>query len=197
MKLIFESFAADEAIPVQQYVRNRKLVKYFNRETAAAIIAARKLLDQYPCDPSTPFYYETGIMEFESLGLEAIADGSCNAAGDFDQHSFVELGTKAVPPLTQFKALYNMPLSFVAIENQLTGDNAVVYASASGLLAQALVAPGEGPVLLGCGKVYADARVEAAFALATRAELQGLAKTACTGEAIGMFRAWHEQEVRG
>lgn len=192
MKLIFESYAADAPIPVQHFVRNRKLVKYFNRETAAALIAARKLLDAAPCDPATPFYYETGVMEFESLGLDAIADGSRDAAGHFDQRRFVETGAKAVPPLTQFKALYNMPLSFVAIENGLTGDNAVIYASARGLLAQALTAPGNTPVLLGCGKVYADARVESAFALVSHDELAALAAEDWPGEGIGMFRNWRE-----
>lgn len=194
MKLVFESYAADAPIPAQRFVRNRKLVKYFNRETAAALIAARKLLDATPCEPTTPFYYETGIMEFESLGLDAIADGSRDGAGHFDQRRFVEVGARAVPPLTQFKALYNMPLSFVAIENGLTGDNAVICASARGLLAQALTAPGNLPVLLGSGKVYADARVESAFALVTRDELAVLAGEELPGEAIGMFRRWHERE---
>lgn len=192
MKLVFESYAAAAPIPVQQFVRNRKLVKYFNRETAAALIAARKLLDQAPCDPATPFYYETGIMEFESLGLDAIAEGSCDADGHFEQRRFAEVGAKAVPPLTQFKALYNMPLSFIAIENGLVGDNAVIYASANGLLAQALTAPGELPVLLGSGKVYADARVESAFAFVDRDELAALAGRDWPGEAIAMFRSWHE-----
>jgi hypothetical protein len=191
MKLVFESYAAEAPIPVQHFVRNRKLVKYFNRETAAALIAARKLFDAARCEPTTPFYYETGIMEFESLGLDAIANGSRDSAGQFDQRRFIETGARAVPPLTQFKALYNMPLSFVAIENGLIGDNAVIYASARGLLAQALAAPGNGPVLLGSGKVYADARVESALALVAPDELAELATMDWQGEAIGMFRNWH------
>lgn len=196
MKLIFESYAADEPVPVADFVRNRKLIKYFNRETAAAIVAARRLLEGACVAPDVPFYYETGVMEFETLGLEAIAAGSVDAEGRFDQQRFVELGTKAVPPLTQFKALYNMPLSFVAIENALVGDSAVVYASARALLDQALMAPGDAEVLLGCGKVHADGRVEAAFALASRDEIALQAQRPWDGEAISMFRCWHTGEAR-
>jgi len=195
MKLVFESYAAEAVIPVGQFLRNRKLAKYFNRETAAALIAARKLLDAQPCPADTPFYYETGIMEFESLGLDAIADGSRDADGRFDQRSFVEIGAKAVPPLTQFKALYNMPLSFIAIEHGLVGDNAVIYASARGLLLQALNAPGDGDILLGCGKVHADASVDSAFALVSRDELATAAEGAWPGEAIELFRAWRDREA--
>ncbi len=195
MKLIFESYAAGETIPVADFVRNRKLVKYFNRETAAAVVAARRLLDGESETPGMPFFYENGIMEFESLGLEAIAAGSLDGSKHFDQKRFVELGTKAVPPLTQFKALYNMPLSFVAIENALNGDNAVVYASARGLLDHAQMAPGKGVVLLGCGKVYADGRVEASFALLGREEIARQSLRQWEGEAITMFRQWHEERA--
>jgi hypothetical protein len=195
MQLIFESYAAEAPIPVGQFLRNRKLAKYFNRETAAALIAARKLLDLHPCPANTPFYYETGIMEFESLGLDAISEGSRNADGSFDQRNFVEIGAKAVPPLTQFKALYNMPLSFVAIEHGLVGDNAVIYASANGLLMQALNAPGEGDVLLGCGKVHADASVDSAFALVNRQDLAEAAARNWPGEAIELFRFWRTPEA--
>jgi hypothetical protein len=191
MKTAFEAYAAGEAIPVQQFIRNRKLVKYFNRETAAAMVCAARLLREAPLPAETPFYYETGVMEFENLGLDDIATGSVDAGGGFDQRRFVAEGAKAVPPLTQFKALYNMPLSFVAIEHGLTGDNAVIYASARGLLELALAAPGEGEILLGAGKTRADGGVECGFARVRRAELAAVACPA--GEAIELLRAWHRE----
>lgn len=198
MRTVFDSYAADEPIPVQQFIKNRKLVKYFNRETAAALVAAGKLLADTPFDPDIPFYYESGVMEFESLGLDSIADGSRDEQGRFNQQHFVEIGTKAVPPLTQFKALYNMPLSFVAIEHGLVGDNAVIYGSAGGLLMQAQCAPGNGDILLGCGKVYADARVECGFALIRRDELTTLAPAHFSlGEAIELLRDWHAGQQSG
>lgn len=190
MKAIFDSYPPGAPIPVQQHVKNRKLVKYFNRETAAAVVACSKLLQGIALDPDTPFYYETGVMEFEDLGLDAIANASLDEEGCFSQRLFIDRGTKAVPPLTQFKALYNMPLSFVAIDHGLTGDNAVLYATARGLILQALHAPGDLPVLLGSGKMCADGTVKSGFALVGREELAALPLPPAQGEAIDLFEAW-------
>lgn len=190
MKTVFEAYAAGEVIPVQNFLRNRKLAKYFNRETAAAVVCAARLLRDAPLPADTPFYYETGVMEFENLGLDDIVRGSIDPDGRFNQQLFVEQGAKAVPPLTQFKALYNMPLSFIAIEHGLTGDNAVVYASARGLLELALCAPTSDAILLGAGKTRADGSVECGFALVGRAEIEGLRFLDFDGEAIEVFRQW-------
>jgi hypothetical protein len=194
MKIVFDTYSADDPIPVQRFIKNRKLVKYFNRETAAALVAAGKLIGATPLEATTPFYYETGVMEHESLGLDAIAANSIDDAGCFDPQRFVNIGVKAVPPLTQFKALYNMPLSFVAIEHGLCGDNAVIYASARGLILQALCAPMSAQLLLGCGKVYADAHIECAFALLDSNELDTAAQQLDAidenAEAIELFRSW-------
>lgn len=190
MRLVLDRYAADEPIPVQRFVKNRKLVKYFNRETAAALVAVGKLFEQSAPDPAMPFYYETGVMEFESLGLDAIAANSRDETGRFAQRLFVERGAKSVPPLTQFKALYNMPLGFVAIEHGLVGDNAVIYGSAWGLVAQARCAPGEADLLLGSGKVHRDGSVESGFAVLTKGELAGIPESLLAGEAIALFRAW-------
>ena len=190
MKIIFDSYSPGESIPVQQFIKNKKLAKYFNRETAAAIVSCGKLLRGAEFDPDLPFYYETGVMEFEDLGLDAIAAGSLDEQGNFSQHLFVEKGAKAVHPLTQFKALYNMPLSFVSIEHGLTGDNAVIYASARGLLMQALHAPGEKDILLGSGKLYSDGRLHSSFALIGRDEIEGMSFPESGCEAIDLFRNW-------
>lgn len=191
MIVVFDSYAGGQAIPVQEYLRNKKLAKYFNREAAAAVICAAKLLKQSPLKSDAPFYYETGRMEFEDYGLDRIVAASIDGQGRFSQQLFVEKGTKAVMPLTQFKALYNMPLSLVSIEHNLSGDNAVIYASARGLLMQALHSPVDTGILLGCGKVYADGTVESAFALVDKNELGRSPFLSSDQEAIGMFRAWH------
>lgn len=196
MKIIFDSYAPGESIPVQQFIKNRKLAKYFNRETAAAIVSCGKLLRGMEFDPNIPFYYETGVMECEDLGLDAIAAGSLDAQGNFSQRLFVEKGAKAVHPLTQFKALYNMPLSFVSIEHGLTGDNAVIYSSARGLLMQARHAPDVKDILLGCGKFYSDGRLHSSFALVARDEVVRLAFPVAGGEAIDMFRSWATGESK-
>ncbi len=190
MKILFEAYDRDAPIPIQRHIKNRKLVKYFNRETAAAVVCAARLLDVETLDPATPFYYETGLMEFEDLGLDHIARESVDGDGRFDQRGFALEGARAVPPLTQFKALYNMPLSFVSIEQGLTGDNGVVYASARGLLELALCASGGETVLLGCGKTHADGRVESGFALVQREALENAPLRDGDMEGIELMRRW-------
>lgn len=192
MKVLFETYDRGDAIPVQEYLRNRKLAKYFNREAAAAVICASKLLRGAQIDAATPFYYDTGRMEFEDYGLDAIVDASLDERGRFSQRLFIEKGVKAVMPLTQFKALYNMPLCLVSIEHGLTGDNAALYASAKGLLAAALHAPRERCILLGAGKMRRDGGVETGFALVDQEEIRG--SRFLTGdpdaEGIEIFRSW-------
>lgn len=192
MKVVFDSYARDAPIPVHEHIRNKKLAKYFNREAAAAVIAASRLFSQFPVPVDVPFYYETGMMEFEDYGLNAIVKASLDEEGNFSQRLFVERGAKAVMPLTQFKALYNMPLSLVSIEHGLIGDNAVIYGSARGLLVQALHAPRDGAILLGCGKVRRDGGVESGFALVDKSEIRDSPFLASDREGIEMFRAWHQ-----
>lgn len=194
MQVLFDSYLPGEPIPVQDAIKNRKFAKYCNREAAAALLCAGRLLRTTPVPVDTPFYYETGTMEFEDYGLDAILAASLDEAGRFSQQLFVEQGAKAVMPLTQFKALYNMPLSLVAIELGLVGDNAVIYASARGLLIQALHAPVARGILLGSGKVNRDGSVEAGFALVDKEEISNSAFLESDHEGIAMFRAWYTRE---
>ena len=195
MRMVFKSYPQGSTIPFQECLKNRKLAKYFNREAAAALICAAELLGESPVAPETPFYYETGRMEFEDLGLDRVADASLDEEGNFSQRLFVEKGTKAVMPLTQFKALYNMPLSLVAIEHGLEGDNAVIYASTRGILTQALHAPVEEGILLGCGKVHRDGMVESAFSLVDKVEIEDSPFLHSDREGIEVFRHWRDRSV--
>jgi hypothetical protein len=130
-----------------------------------------------------PVYYGIGVVEKESFGLESVVAASTGPDRKFSQKLFVDDGFMSVPPLNQFKVLYNMPLCFASIVFGLKGDNAVIYASGRALLEAALLAPGF-PVLLGAGKSYADGGVGAAFALAERAEIEALLAGAGDKEAI-------------
>jgi hypothetical protein len=194
MKIIFKSYALEEKIPVENYVRNRKLIKYFNRETSTAIVSASELIREHPIPHDIPFYYETGVLEYEDFGMEMLAKASVDEKGVYDQKLFVNKGVAAVHPLTQFKALYNMPLSFVSIELGLKGDNAVIYSSARGLLTQSLNAPTDGEIFLGCGKVRRNGRVDSAFAIVKKDDLD-LFTLDHEGEAIDMFREYLEGSV--
>jgi len=191
MKAVFEQYSLQDEIPVRNYLKKKKLAKYFNRESAAAIVCAGKMLDGMNLPSSTPFYYARGVVEFEDYGLEKIVSSCKDENGNFSQERFATDGISSISPLTQFKILYNMPACFVSIEHNLTGDNAVIYASAEGLLACALTAQQEEEILLGAGKVYADGSVVAGFALVSKEEAAASPFLRSQEEAIEIFRDWH------
>ncbi|HSN24436.1 MAG TPA: beta-ketoacyl-[acyl-carrier-protein] synthase family protein [Methylomicrobium sp.] len=190
MKTVFEQYSLQDEIPVRNYLTKKKLAKYFNRESAAAIVCAGKLLDGMKLSSLTPFYYARGVVEFEDYGLERIVASCRDESGDFSQERFAADGISSISPLTQFKILYNMPECFISIEHNLTGDNAVIYTSAEGLLACALTARQE-EILLGAGKVYADGTVAAGFALVAKEEAKASPFLRSQEEAIEIFRYWH------
>ncbi len=179
-------------IPVGKYLRNKKLRKYFSRETAAAIVCAGKILDGIELAPDTPFYYATGLIEYEDYGLQHIVEDSTDSAGKFSEKLFFERGFSRISPLNQFKVLQNMPLCFVSVEHHLHGDNAVVYSSAAGLLQHALYAPGDELILIGAGKVDQDGKTESGFAFIEKGEIAGSPFLSFTGAAIEIFRTWNE-----
>lgn len=188
MNAVFVAFRGDEEIPVLPFLRNRKMVKYLNRETMATIVAVGRLSASVPLPPEIPFYYATGMLEYEDYGLRDIVAASTDGAGRFSPRRFVEDGIRAVSPLNQFKVLQNMPLSFASITFGLTGDNAVVYSSAGALLRQALCAPGDGPVLIAAGKAYRDGRVESGAAVVPRARIEASPWAQSEAEAVEIFR---------
>ncbi len=170
MKTNYIEFKPEDKIPARQFLKNKKLVKYFNRETAAGIVCLAELLAETQLEESIPFYYETGLVEYEDFGLDNIVE-VCEEEGEFSQKAFVEKGMSSISPLTQFKILLNMPASFISIDNDITGDNAIIYSSASGLLLQALNSNSDSSILLGSGKVKADGTIASGFALIEKEEL--------------------------
>jgi len=190
MKVAFSTYAHNDVIPVLDYLKDRKLAKYFSRETAAAIVCLGKLQIETELRSRMPVYYATGITEHEEYGLPGIAMNSADATGQFSPELFVLKGFRDVPPITQFKLLCNMPLCFISLNFGLEGDNAVIYSTASGLLLQALSAPVQSPILLGAGKSHADGTVEAGFAVVSKKEIASSSYISSSLEAVEVFRAW-------
>lgn len=193
MKAVFNVYQAGQAIEVGRYLKNKKQAKYFNRETAAAIAGVGRLQEATRIVDDTPFYYATGLLEYEDYGLKDIYLNSRGDDGRFSQQLFMGKGLQTVSPLNQFKVLQNMPLSFVSIEFGLSGENAVIYSSAFGLLMYALNSPGKREVLIGASKVYADGKVESGFALLDRSKLESLIGRGYSGEAIEVFWDLHRE----
>lgn len=193
MIAVFDSYGAGDEIPVRRHLKNRKLKKYFNRETAAAIVGVGKLTRDIDLHPKTPFYYAAGVMEYEDYGFMELVERSTGADGQFSQQRFVEDGMPGISPLSQFKVLQNMPLSFAAIEHGLTGDNAVIYTSASGLLLLALHSishVSHGPILLGAGKTDKDGKVDIGFAYVKKEEIENSSFLYGSADAVRMLREW-------
>lgn len=196
MKLVFDAYEANGEIPVLRFLKNRKLAKYLNRETMAAIVAVGKLNDVSPFYPDIPCYYATGMLEYEDYGLRDIVAASRDGENRFSPRRFIDEGIRVVSPLNQFKVLQNMPLSFASINFGLTGDNAVLYSSAGALLRQAHCAPGSGEILIGAGKTYRDGSVECGFALVERDETGLSHWLASNDEGVEMFRQWAVERGR-
>lgn len=196
MNAAFSKFALGETIPVFDYLKDRKLAKYFSRETAAAIVCLGKLLADVEIPSGIPVYYATGIAEYEEYGLPGIARTSTDSTGRFSPELFIRKGFAEVPPITQFKLLCNMPLCFISLNYGLNGDNAVIYSAASALLCQALSAPVEFPILLGAGKSRADGSVESGFAVASKDEISSSQFLSSSVEAVEIFRTWMGRSAR-
>jgi hypothetical protein len=192
MKFVFNNFSPQDTIPVGDFLKNKKLSKYYNRETQAAMVTVGTLLKDYPIHEEMPLFYSTGIVEFEEFDLTKIAEVSTGADEKFSPADFVEKGMSVISPLTQFKVLYNMTLCFISIEYGFKGDNAALYCSAEGLLRNALYANKNEEIIIGAGKIYNDRRVESGFALVSKTEIQDLMQQIPEGEAISIFKKLQE-----
>lgn len=192
MIIIVERFESGENIPVRKYLKNKKLAKYFNRETAATIVAMSKLSEKIQFNENLPFYFSLGQIEYEDYGLQIIVEESKNEMMELSNENFIEKALPEISPLNQFKVLQNMPLSFTAIEFNLLADNAVVYSNASGLLLQAINSGENEEILIGASKAYKSGEVEIGVALLKRKEIIDSKYLSSSEEAIEMFKDWYE-----
>ena len=63
MKTQYLRFAPDEEIPALACIRKRKLVKYYTRETLAAVLAVSRLLDGQPADTSSKLHRGADVID--------------------------------------------------------------------------------------------------------------------------------------
>ena len=84
MKAQYLRFAPDEEIPALACIRKRKLVKYYTRETLAAVLAVSRLLDGQPADTRTPFYYASADtrLHVATSTVEQLLDYCLNTPED-------------------------------------------------------------------------------------------------------------------
>jgi len=189
-RCLVEHFAADVPIPVREHLKNRKLAKYFNRETAAAIVCASRLLDGCALDRLTPFHYAMEAPQFEDYGLAELHALCCGDSGMFEPRAYIERGVPTISPLTQFKVLYNMPLCFVAIEHGLQGDSSVHYGSATSLFEQVALSPHSGTTLIGAGRTHRDGAITMGMALVDPSEVE---RHEATESVLDVLSSWSEK----
>ena len=185
MKTVYLHYSPEEEIPAGPRIRKRKLVKYYTRETLAAVLAAAQLLDGEEIPSQTPFYYASADVENFDCFREVFEKFSAAGIRSFDAERYLAFA----PPTAQFKIMRNMVPCFVSLEHALTGDNNVIVDSASALLYAALTAPTDGRVLIGAGFLHADDSVEAGFALVHPDELAGHPLLGTDAPAIDIFKA--------
>ncbi len=193
MKVVYDYYGPGQEIPVKKYLKNRKFVKYLNRESMAAIVATGRILYKISVEPETPFYYSTGLLEYEDYGLSDIVSYSTGEDGRLSQKAFVEFARLRFSPLSQFKVLQNMPLSFVSINYGLTGDSAVVQCDARGLLLLASHSSTDVAVFLGAGRVFSDGGVAVGVAHLEKGELGDYAVVPGL-DPVEMLRHWLESK---
>ena len=87
-----------------------------------------------------------------------------------------------------------MTLCFISIEYGLQGDNAAIYASAAGLLNNALYCNANNNIIIGSGKIYADGSVESGFALISKTEVSEIPTFDSDTEAIDMFKYLNKKQ---
>jgi len=184
MKTIYLRYAPDEEIPALPLIRKRKLLKYYTRETFAAVLAVARLLEGEAFPSSIPFYYASADNENFACYRDVFPKFLERGVHCFDAERYIALS----PPTSLFKSMRNMVPCFISIEYGLRGDNNVIVDSASALLYAALTAPGEGKVLVGAGYLHADNSVETGFALARPSEFEGHPLLGSAATAITLFR---------
>src|SRR5690554_4193681 len=63
MRIIYKKYLPKEDIPVYDFVRKRKLVKYYTRETMAAVVCTGLLLKGQEVSEETPFFFSNSESE--------------------------------------------------------------------------------------------------------------------------------------
>ena len=187
MRVIYRKYLPGEDIPAADYFSRRKLVKYFSRETMAAVVCIGELLKGEVPSPETPFFFSCGETEMMDIYKEACMVFDKGEL-KFDSSMFLERAITVISPLSHFKMMRNMAHCFISIEYGLKGDNAAVMGSVSGLLVPAMLSSGDGEILIGAGKLHANGTAEAGFALVRAEELKNHSMLESDSEAICFFR---------
>lgn len=164
MKSIYKVYKPGEEIPFRQFVRYPKLVKYYTRETMAAMATLGEFIQEgVHISNELPFYYSS--EETEMLDeYEGVFEKFALMDGAFSPATYVKEIVPTFSPISQFKMMRNMTHSLLSIEYGLKGDNATLLcASVASLQEIAISLEQDGPVLIGAGRLLPGGHVEVGF----------------------------------
>ncbi len=121
-----------EAVDVLPWLQSRKSRKFMAKQDELAVAAAGAalrdagLLDD-PARADLGLYLAVGHLAFERADIEAIADRSLDAQGQFSMRQFAGEGIDQVNPLLTFRCLPNMPAYHVSVNFGLQGPYLLLY----------------------------------------------------------------------
>ena len=124
-----------------RYVRTRKLLKYMSRDVVLGVAAARMALDDAGLEggEGLGLYVGCGLPPFRASAFWEAVRASADDQGRFSLSRFAEHGRLLIDPMLATRIFPNLVLSFVSINEGITGENLIL----SGFSSEGAQAMGE------------------------------------------------------
>ncbi|MFC1745612.1 beta-ketoacyl synthase N-terminal-like domain-containing protein [Candidatus Riflebacteria bacterium] len=115
---------------LSNFVGKSPYFRLMSREAMLACAAARLAIASAGLEgenmQETAIYAGTGATGLDFKHIERMLEASRGGNGKFDLQCFSEKGLNQINPLLSFKILPNMPVCFVAILNNIMGENLIL-----------------------------------------------------------------------
>ena len=124
-----------------RYVRSRKRLKYMSREVVLGVAAARMALEDAGLTGAdgTGLYVGCGLPPFRASAFWEAVRSSVDDRGEFSLTRFAGEGRHRIDPMLATRIFPNLVLSFVSINEGITGENLIL----SGFSSEGAQAVGE------------------------------------------------------
>ena len=111
-----------------RYVRTRKLLKYMSRDVALGVAAARMALEDADLKggEGLGLYVGCGPPPFRASAFWEAVKASMDDRGVFSLSRFAEQGRLLIDPMLATRIFPNLVLSFVSINEGITGENLIL-----------------------------------------------------------------------
>ncbi len=129
--------AAAKAACINDFLPDRKLLKYMSPTSQASVLAAGRALKQAEILGSPELCRELGLfvatslIAFDPAEVHKGIQASKNEDGMLDMKRLGREGLRRCHPLMPFKMLLNMPIGLISMIFGIRGENAIFYPGAS------------------------------------------------------------------